>query len=228
MKKNLLRIIPFITFIMILLPLRLQGQSEYGQESLFSQVRTLELRNIGTKNYSDIEGTPYYSNKFTESVVYFEDGNYSSISLRYDIFRDEMEFNKDNKTLWLIKKGISYIRYGNDTIILLSVDKVINKPNYCFLVDDGRIKLLYRKVIKFFPYVKPQAYANPVPDRFLPDDDIIYLKEGEKDPVRILTKKGLLSFFSGDQEALKFIKSKKIRPDKIEDLHLLVSHINKK
>jgi hypothetical protein len=226
MKKNCLLLISY-SFIVASLSLNLQGQ-DLGQESVFSQVRTLQLRNLGSKSYNDIEGSPYYSDSYLESVVYFKDGNYASVPLRWDIFRDEMEFAKDNRIQWLIKKNVNFIKFGNDTIFLAAVEADTAKPNYYLIKDNDEIKLFYRKVAKFYPYVKPQGYTNSVPDRFLPDHDIIFMKKGDQSPVRIITRKDLLGFFSENEKALKFIKSHKTSPDNIGELHLLLSYLKRK
>jgi hypothetical protein len=225
MKKTYCRLTASF-FILASISFSLDGQ-DIGQESLFSQVRTLELRNLGNKSYSDIEGTPYFSNNSIESVVYFRDGNYASVPLRWDIFRDEMEFTKDSKMQWIIKKKVNFIKFGNDTMLLVAAEADTSKPNYYLLKDNGEIKLFYRKVAKFYPYERPQAYKASIPDRFLPDNDIIFMKKDNQSPVRILTKKDLLGFFSGNEKALKFIKSHKTSPDDIEDLHVLLSYLKK-
>jgi len=68
-----------------------------GQGFLINQVRTLQTRNASDLHYEDIEGSPYYSKDFINSTVYLKNGNYSSQPLRYDMFQDEMEFNKEAK-----------------------------------------------------------------------------------------------------------------------------------
>src|SRR4030042_5150097 len=105
MNKNKIMII-ILSFLMsgfIVLPIR-------GQGFLINQVKTLEIRNLDNKKYSDIAGSPYYSNDFLKSTIYLKNGNYSNQPLRYDLFRDEMEFMKDGTILWLIKNDIKYIR----------------------------------------------------------------------------------------------------------------------
>ena len=202
--------------------------SLWGQEStLRSQVRTLELRNIGPKKYSEIDGNPYYTDKFIESVVYLKDGNFASLPLRYDIFQDQMEFMKDNKTLWLVKKDIKYLRYGSDMIFVSSADGDTSKIGYYFLKDNGKIKLFYRKVVRYQPMVEPKGFADAIPEKLSPEKDEIFIRKENLPARKIVSRKDLTTLFAGDEAALGFIKTHKTKPDNIEDLHALVSFLNK-
>lgn len=197
-----------------------------GQGYLINQVRTLQTRNISNLRYDDIEGSPYYSRDFINSTIYLKNGNYSNQPLRYDMFQDEMEFNKDGAILWLIKKDIKYITYGSEMIFVSSADADTNKLGYYFLKDEGRYLLFYRKSVLFEPAVASKGYSDPIPDRFKPENDIIYIRYQGNPDVRIRTKKDLLEYFSKNQSALDLIQKEKIKADKIDDIHKLISFLN--
>lgn len=218
--KFIIYLISFQTLLFI----PLSGQDDFP--NLRSQVRTLELRNIGPKKYNEIDGTPYYTDKYIKSVAYLKNGNYASIPLRYDLFQDEMEFIKENNVLWLVKKDIKYIRYGSDMIFLSSPDGDTSKLAYYFLKDEGKIMLFYKIIIRYQPYIEPKGYTSAIPESFVPDKNLIYIKREKMPACKIVTKKDLTSFFSEDEIAMEFIKKNKIRPDNIEDLHSLVSFLN--
>jgi hypothetical protein len=221
--KKTLRLIHLLFIIVGFSSLQIRGQG-----FLIQQVKILETRNATAKRYGDIDGSPYYTNKFIESVVYLRDGTYANLPLRLDLFQDQMEFTKDNNILWLKKNNVKYVRYGTDMIILSSPEGDTARLAYYFLKDDGKILLFYKKVIRYEPMVAPKGYADGIPERFVPDKNLIYIKK-EKMPARkIVTKKDLTSFFSDDESALGFIKNKKVKPDDIEAIHQLVSFINNK
>jgi hypothetical protein len=197
-----------------------------GQVPLLQQVRTLELRELTNKKYSDIEGSPYYTDEFIISRVYLKSGNYSTIPLRYDLFQDQMEFKKDQTVLWVVKKDIKYIRYGNEMIFVSSPDGDTSKLGYFFLKDNGKYLLFYKRIVNYLPLVPAKGYSDIKPDRFDHPYDEIFIKEGDNPARKIKTKKELLAFFKNEKTALDFIEKEKIKPDNIEDLHKLVSFLN--
>ncbi len=225
MNKTLYTIYLVIIFLGFFSPIL---QSQEAEFPLRSAMRTLELRNLGPKTYSDIDGTPYYSKDFIDGVVFLRNGNYASLPLRYDLFADEMEFKKDNKTMWLLKKDIKYIRYGTDMIFVSSADGDTAKLGYYFLKDNGKIMLFFKRVVSFHPMVEPKGYSAAIPEKFVMDKNLIYIKKEKMAAEKILTKKDLTSFFSDDPSAMEFIKKYKVKPDDIEALHQLISFLNNK
>lgn len=199
-----------------------------GQGFLINQVKTLETRNLGDKSYDDIEGTPYYSKDFIKSTIFFRDGNYSNQPLRYDMFRDEMEFNKDGIILWLNRKDIKYLRYGTEMIFVSALDADTAKTGYYFLKDEGRYLLFYKKSALYEPMVPPKGYDKTIPDKFIQNKDLIYIKQSGESAIKIKNRKDLLNYFKEDQIARGFIKSSKIKADKIGDLHKLISFLNER
>jgi hypothetical protein len=223
----MVRINPLVLSISIILILH-QHVPVSGQGFLINQVKTLEIRNLTDKSYNEIEGSPYYTKDFIKSTIFFRDGNYSNQLLRYDMFRDEMEFNKEGKILWLIRKDIKYIRYGTDMIFVSSVDADTNKLGYYILKDDGTYLLFYKKTALYEPMVPSKGYSEPIPDRFNQASDLIFIKSTGNPAFEIRNKKDLLDYFAGNQSALDFIKKEKTRPDKLEDLHKLIYFLNEK
>lgn len=198
-----------------------------GQGFLINAVRTLELRSASeNKKYGDLDGSPYYTSGFTKSTAYLKNGNYANIPLRYDMFRDEMEFQKDGKILWLFKKDIKFIKYGTEIIVVTTTGGDTTKPGYYFLKDSGKFQLFYKKSVQVELYVQPKGYAGSKPDRFESVADEIYISKGNESAVKIETNKDLQSFFKGDKVALDFIKKNRIKADDIINLHLLIGYLN--
>ena len=198
-----------------------------GQGFLINQVKTIETRNaLINKSYKDIEGSPYNSNTFTEGMAYLKDGNFASLSLRYDIFQDEMEFRKGENIRWLNKNDIKYIRSGTDMIFVSSADGDTSKLGYFFLKNSGKYLLFYRKIVNYLPSEPPKGYATAIPDRFVSGNDEIFIKAENMPAKKIKNKKDLFEFFDNDKTVLDHIKKKKIKANNLEDLNELVSFLN--
>jgi hypothetical protein len=137
-----------------------------------------------------------------------------------------MEFKKDDVIYWLPKKEIKYIRYGSEMIFVTADPEEPEKLRYFFLKDEGKTVLFYGKRISHQPMVYPRGYVAAIPERFMPEKNDIYIRKENFPPRKISTLRDLKVVFAGDDAALGFIKSQRVKPDNIEDLHKLVSYTN--
>jgi hypothetical protein len=222
----LMKRIFYIPLIVFLLPDNmLFSQDATGK--LLLDVSILAARNAaGGLTYDDIEGSPHYSDGFTQSIVYLKDGNAGSMPLRYDLFQDEIEFRRDEKIFWLIKKDVLYIQYGKDTLFPEPLSEDPHKLTYFFAREKGEYSLYIRKKVSFHPKVPPKGYTEPIPDRFERDQDAYYLKKQGMQALEIRNKKTLLEMLSDNAAALDYIKKSKIKANKEEDLLALIKFLN--
>ena len=182
-----------------------------------------------TVPYETVSGSPYYSTSYVKSTVILKDGNYVNLPLRYDLFQDEIEFMKENKMMWVLKKDINYIKYGEKEIIAALNDfEFPGKLSYYFLPVTGDNKLFIKKQAEYLPEVPPKGYAETVPDRFETRKDEYYIQLGDAPVQRIKNKKALETLLAGNNRALDFIKKEKTKSDKAEDLEKLVKFLNGK
>jgi hypothetical protein len=206
------------------------------QNSIFSQDPTVKLINevsvqsqriasVGL-NYGNIEGSPYYSSAFVNSKIYLKNGDFAKLLLRYDLFQDEIEFIRDEKTFWLEKKNINYIVYGRDTLIQEPLIKDPGKSTYLFAKERGKYSLCIRRKINFCPFVPARAYVTALPDRFEPVNDEYYLKKENQQAIEITNRKTLLEVLSENEPALVFIKKSKTNVNRETDLLELVRFLN--
>jgi hypothetical protein len=203
----------------------LLAQNTAGE--LIREVNAIAARNaIGGLTYRDISGSPYYSPGFTNSIVYLNNGDSAALPLRYDLYQDEIEFQRDATVFWVIKNDVRYIRYGSERLVPEPVQEDPGKPAYFFVPETGRYSLYVRKKVDFSPYVPPQAYADAVPDRFVPLPDEYYLKQKGGPAVRIKNKKVLIEMLGENPPALDYIKKSKIRVNDAGDLLGLVKFLN--
>lgn len=218
-------------FIISLLISLLSGTTINSQESnsnLINQTRILAIREATfTLDYRNVDGSPYYSSDFIKGTAYLKDGNYASLPFRYDIFRDEIEFLKDDKIYWLKKKDIKFVRYGSDMLVVTHANSDTSKAGYFFLKETGKNKLLIKKIVEFYPEVPPKGYAETVPAKFKREPDEFYIQP-EGSPVQKINKKNeLLTIFKDNKPALDFINKEKIKTTKEADLLKLVTFLNK-
>ena len=205
------------------LPLFSQIDTEGG---LFDEFRTLSNRNRTNQElYTRVEGTPYYSKDFVKSVIYLKNGNYGTSALRYDLFQDEMEFVQDDKTLWLIKKDVNYISYGDEIIKVNENFEVPGKLAYYFVSDSGKYKVYIKKKVEYHPAVAPKGYSDGSPERFEVGSDEFFLQIGDEPVQKIKNKKALEAIFVNDQKVLDYIKKEKIKLAS-NDLQKLVKFLN--
>jgi len=195
---------------------------------LMSDVNALQARQFtGKMSYKEIEGTPYYNSDFVKGTIYLNDGNYAQLLIRFDLFQDEMEFKKDEKILWLMKKDIKSIAYGNEKIWVMPNFDDGSKLSYYFVSDSGKNMLYVKKKVAFYEMVPPKGYADAIPDRFDRDKDEFYIQLEGSSPQKIKTRKALLAMLSGNNAALDFMKKEKMRADNFEDLKKLIAFLNK-
>jgi hypothetical protein len=203
--------------------------SQFTGAELYNNWRTLALRDANfMMNYELIQGSPYYSKDFVNSIVYLRNGQYAKVPVRYDIFQDEVEFMQENKIQWLNKKEVRNLIHGSDMIIVSMENEDTSKLGYFFLLGTGSYSLYVKKRIGYYPSVAPQGYAKGTPERFEPERDEFYLKAKGLPAKKFNSKRSLLAILSNNGEAQAFIKKEKIQTDNIEDLKKLLTFLNSK
>lgn len=203
----------------------LKGQDNPSE--VFNSWKTLMARQLSnTLIYKDIAGSPYYKNEFINGTVYLIDGKSASVPLRYDIFQDEMEFRKGDSILWVPKDKVKFIRYGSDMLFAGMTYEDTTRLGYFFITDAGNYTLYIKKRVEFYPELPAKAYADKVPERFEREKDVFFLKIKGKPAQRIKNKKTLLAILDDNQDAKTYIRKEKIKTDKAEDLHKLVTFLN--
>ena len=216
----------YILFIIVQLQINLLFSQDTPMR-VINEFHILAARNaVGGLSYDDIKGSPYYSNEFVNGTVYLKDGKSVSLPLRYDLLRDEIEFKRDQKIFWIIKKDVLYIQYGKEMLFPEALPIDPGKSIYFFSLGKEKYSLYIRKKISFYPKEPVKAYAENVPDRFERERDVYYLKQENMPAIEIKSKKVLSEILSENEPALDFIKKSKIKANKVEDLLELVKFLN--
>lgn len=131
----------------------------YGQTMINSMndFYTTAMNN-GTINNSTVEnisGSPYLTNDYLVTKI----GNLdNSISARYNIYKDEIEF-KNNDKIFLVPKTDSYskISFSNGTNLIL-----VNNNYYVITYQQGNNMILKKEKIKYNPPMEARSsYQDP-------------------------------------------------------------------
>lgn len=176
--------------------------------------------------YEDILGSPYLDKKFYEAKI---SDDYEKISVRYNSYKDEVEFQKDGSPLVLPKETkFSRIEIASpkQTIVLLETNDDLS--GYFFELVNGK-NSLYKKIkTKFVDFVPaPNGYTSDKPATFKNLDPVYYIKTEKGFIKKPKNQKDIIEQFPDKKENLvTFFKSNKIKFDKEEDLIKLVNFLN--
>lgn len=205
-----------------------QIDNRLNNSDVFYNYRFVRLKdNAGKLKYSDINGSPYFSNEPVKSVVYLRDTSVSVV-LHYDLYQDEIEFNNGKSTFWIIKEDVKYIQYGQVKFIVSEFENGKNKErSYFEPLVTGNYQLLKRKKIKLLPAEPAKAYQDPVPERFSEPEVMYYIKYQES-PAELITGKNFHKKLPSDisDKTSEFIKKENLKVSKETDLIKLVNYIN--
>lgn len=218
--------LPLSLILLLLLALPLKVFSQESPEELVGPTGIPASRYAAAGlSYDEIYGVPYLSD-FVNSTIYLKDNSYKKIPLRYDMYKDKFEFEKEGKIYWLMNKDISYIKYGNDTILPVSSIDFQGIVTHYFVHGKGKYSLYIRKKINFIPGVEARGYIQASHNSFERAKDEFFIKMENSPLIEISRKKDLIKFLSGNQKALEFIKKSKINTKNEDDLALLVRYLN--
>ncbi|MGH1519124.1 hypothetical protein [Chryseobacterium sp. JK1] len=177
--------------------------------------------------YDEIIGSPYYTTEFQTAKVV---ENFDKVPVRYNSYKDEVEFQKEGKPLVLPKEDTySRIEIASPKSTLVLVKTNDDLDGYFFELVNGKNKL-YKKVKTKFNDAVPAAnsYASDKAAFFKNLDPVYYIQTAEygfiKKPKKL---KDILDFFPAKKEAIEtYAKSNDIKFNKEENLVKLVSFLN--
>ncbi len=154
---------------------------------------------------------------------------YEQISVRYNSYKDEIEFQKDNSHLVLPKENqFSRIEISSPKQTLVLLETGDDLSGYFFELVNGK-NTLYKKVKTKLITAQAAAnsYATDKPASFKLQQPVYYIKTEKRWIRKPKNQKDITEAFSDKKDALNtFFKSNKIKFDKEEDLIKLVSFLN--
>lgn len=180
-----------------------------------------------TDLYNDIDGSPYLSNKFSYGSVHYPQNNYSNINLRYNIYRDEFEFSKDNNPYVLSNpKKISYINLDEEKWVYLDLVKHDLHGYYSEIGTYINAILLKKYRVKYKSEQPAQSY-KPYKKATFTETEISYylvIDNSEVIELYLSKRKSIKKLSDKKNELKKFLKSTSNNLDSEAKLLLFVDY----
>jgi hypothetical protein len=178
-------------------------------------------------NYSQIKGSPYYYTDYKECELFFSKNQKYKIKLKYNIYSDEFEYEKEKIAYNVPKEKVDSIKIGNETFICPLFMGKGTKKSYFLRLNDGKYKLLLKKIIVFSPKDKVEPYKEPKPDRFESRNDELYLSVDNDILVLITNKKTIQESIPAlNDKIIAYSKEHKLKLTKKEDIIQLFNYLN--
>ena len=214
--------ITFICFISSINAQQVSLNQVFGDNSVFTGVRSASEK---TLKYEEILGSPYFDKDFHEAKVA---ENYEKINVRYNSYKDEIEFQKDNKIQVLPKQEVfSRIELFNPKTVLVLLETNDLSGYYLELVSGKNI--LYKKIkTDFIDVVKAaNSYASDKPATFKSKEAFYYIKTNSNLIQKPKNQKDFVDSYPELKDKINvFIKDNKIKFGKEEDLIKFVNFLN--
>lgn len=160
-------------------------------------------------NYSDINGSAYVNADFKKAKV---SDNYESILARYNSYKDQVEFKKDNQIFVLDKSNLfSRISFSNnENLVLLNLNGT-QGYFYELYSDDKKVLLKKIKTILNIPAKSKNSYTtDDSSPSFVTTTDYYLGMEGKFYQIPNKTKKIYELFPERKKDLEILVKSKKL------------------
>ncbi|MCA6066683.1 hypothetical protein JI747_005800 [Chryseobacterium sp. RG1] len=197
----------------------------FAERSMYQVPSNNAKRNL---SYDEIQGTPYYEKNFSLAKFVIPE-NVETAPARYNIYLDEVEFIKDDKTYALPPdspfKKIEFINTGETLVKLNNGDEL---SGYFFEIVNGKYSLYKKLKMKFNDFVPaPNSYAMDKPANFHSFDPLFYIRTEKGFIKKPKNQKEIIEQIPDKKDVLTtFFKENKIKFDKEEDLKKLVNFLN--
>jgi hypothetical protein len=222
MKKTII-IIPLLVFNLAFAQQTLSVNHVTGDQSVFAGIKSTTGKSL---TYDEIKGSPYLDKAFYKAKVA---NDYEEVPVRYNSYKDEIEFQKEGKTLVLPKESkFSRIEIKSPKQTFILFENKDDLGGYSIELVNGK-NSLYKKIKTVFKDFVPAAnsYASDTPASFKTQDPIYFIKKEDGSIKKLKNQKETLEQFPDKKEVLStFFKSNKIKFDRDEDLIKLTNFIN--
>lgn len=207
--------------------------------SLWSQNNTFAIQNSNFLTFisangteepkSDIEGSQYINKDFLPSAL-------SCLSektppIRYNVFKEEMEFILDGKLYYVNKSDSCIISLGNNSYKYFESYNKEKKGGYLMILNklnDPKYILYKKEKIKFVPeYIPNSTYGKEKPASYVIDKSKYYISMPDGLTEFPKKKSELLKLFPNNQVSIEsFLTDKKISFSQESNLIELIDFLN--
>lgn len=222
MKKILLH-----TILLVSLPTFAQ-QIGNGM-SIITAKQRLDLSKGYEVDDKSIEGSPYFTTTFLPATVTGYEGMFL---LRYNAYKDEMEFQSEGKILFVIKSDSMEVNFTNSNkkykYVLYNSDKG-NVKGFLVTISTGKkVSLFKREKVKLIPKVEAaNSYASEVPAHYEFQRETFFIKKEDGIVIFPKNKKELIKMFPDkESQIVDFLKNNSVSFSKESDLVTLVTFLN--
>ena len=179
-----------------------------------NKVRTKERKPAFARN--NIVGSPFLNDEFIKGTVYTTTKQkYMDLPLRYNAYKDELEFITSDGQLKALSKPeiVEKVDFGNYNMVYIPYANAKKTHHGFFIVlEEGWASLYSRSVIIFNKADKPAAYQEAKPARFVLKPNAYYIRIGLEQAKKVDRKKELIDVFPDyNNEIETFIKKYKIK-----------------
>lgn len=213
----------------LLLSLQVFSQQISNGMSIITAKQRLDLSKGYEVDDKSIEGKPYATATFLPAYVTGYEGMFL---LRYNAYKDEMEFDSDGKILFVVKSDSMEVTFTNSKkkykFSEYNADKEKIRGFLVVLQTGNKVSLYKREKIKLIPKVEAaNSYASDVPAHYDSQKETFFIKRENTISLFPKNKKELIKLFP-DKESLivDFLKQNSVSFSKESDLMTIVSFLN--
>lgn len=183
-----------------------------------------------------IEGSPYLSNDFKVTTLFYGEENQGTIYYRYNAYNEELEIKEQNlesepiRALSKDKKIKILVKGKPMSFKTFTSKKGYTKNGYLTLLRDGNYKLYHHLGVTFKDVKKPaNSFEKGRPARFNQTDQYYFENKNGKTLSEIEFSNSKILDLVDDSErkaAAKFLKENKIKVKSMTEVYLLVDFLN--
>jgi hypothetical protein len=183
--------------------------------------------------YEKIAGTPFLNPEFINgSLITTDSLKYTGIPLRYNVFKDEMEFRiGDEKTPRVIAnpRSFLFINLDDHTFQYLAFSDN-NRPaqGYFQVLNDGTCQVMMRRRTDYAEPKGAHNFEKALPARFEEKRNSYYVRFGRQLPQEVrLNRRHITGMFGQYQEEITdFVKENSLSYRSIDDLIKIATYYN--
>lgn len=220
----------FLFIIVLFASNILNAQIDLEYKEFYDRFYSSKVTERGTflEENSNFEGSPYSNEKFIKGNVEMRDGSlYKNIPLRYNIYFDHMEFERDKKAYYIVETGeILTVKFDDKTYVYETYSKHNKiKSSFFLLHTTGKVQLLEKQKVDFKYAEKEAAYKEAKPARFKESPSNFYVKFEGKPAMEIKRRKDIAKLFpSHKEEIAKYVKKKRVSIRDVAELKDVIAY----
>lgn len=201
-----------------------------NQEDLSLYFSAISNSRSNTIKYTDMKGSPYYTDDFSIADIYFKDGKIiKHVMIRLNLYRKTLEFQKDDEILEMTgMEGLDHVKTNEELFIFMNNVEIPEDVGFYKIEIEGKYQLLQLLQVAFFDATKAASfYEDDIPAEFKKLNGKYYLGTEKNSPLAFGNKKNFQDSFAQSHISLvDYAKKNKLNPKKYDDLVKMVNYLN--